>query len=170
MSESRAILYFDGRCTGNGTPQALGAYGWVVLLDAEELATGKGRAGEGEDMTANMAEYVALMAGLRALLELEGIEAVEVRGDSQTVVRQMTGAFDCWASHLQPLREEALELVRQLQERGCSLSMRWIPREENERADRLSREAFDEIRRGASSEYAGAGDPAAATSARLSGE
>ena len=49
---SKFILYFDGRCTGNGTPAARAGYGYVIEdADGEELASGCGMAGEGEGVT-----------------------------------------------------------------------------------------------------------------------
>jgi len=162
------ILYFDGRCTGNGTPYAQAGYGWVLICDSEEIASGKGMAGEGEGVTVITAEYAGLLAGLRALLdrreELGAVDAVEIRGDNQTVIRQVTGAHGCWAPHLQPLHREAHALAERLQETsGCVVTMRWIPSGENARADELSRAAFEERERARADGdgYAGGGDPVA---------
>ena len=63
------LLYFDGRCAGLGTPGALATYGWVIQrAGGEVVATGKGIASRGEEATANVGEYVALAAGLGAVL------------------------------------------------------------------------------------------------------
>ena len=164
---SKMILYFDGRCTGNGTPAARAGYGYVIEdADGQELATGCGLAGEGEGITAPAAEWAALRAGLRAVIEQapDGVTAVEVRGDNQAVIRQVTGAWGVNAAHLLPLYRDVMKLARQIQACGVTPSFRWIPREENKRADELSRQAFDEAGRGGPPGdpwYGGGGDPVA---------
>lgn len=157
------ILYFDGRCVGLGTPGALSTYGWLIQNGDELLRTGKGVAAQGEEATSFVGEYAGVINGLRALLPIEGVEAVEVRGDAQVVIRQLTGVYGCYAPHLIPLYEETKELARRLEVTGCAVTFRWIPREENVEADALSREACRAARERleAGDDYAGAGDPLA---------
>jgi ribonuclease HI len=164
---SELVLHFDGRCIGGGTPNARAGYGWLVLARGDEVvASGKGLAGFGDGVTVATSEYAGLLAGLRALLDLDldGVTAVEARGDSQVVIRQMTGDYGCWAAHLKPLHQEASDLARRLQAAGVAVTFRWIPRDENRKADGLSRAAFDELdvhRRGGGDGYEGRGDPVA---------
>jgi len=160
------LLYFDGRCAGLGTPGALATYGWLIQHAGGEevVTTGKGIASRGEEATANVGEYVALIAGLQALLDLADAQAVEVRGDSQLVVRQMTGQYGCYAPNLVPLHEQARALARHLLAKGCTVTFRWIPRAENAEADELSKRAYAEARAEADASgdvYAGGGDPVA---------
>jgi probable phosphoglycerate mutase len=165
MNDTQALLYFDGRCTGNGTEYAQGFYGWLLIAagDGDLIWSGKGRAGSGPGMTNHVAEYAALLAGLRALLDREDLEAVEVRGDSELVIRQMAGSWGCYAPNLQPLHQEALTLIRQLEAGGCAVRLRWIPGKENREADQLAREAAQEVGppRVEGDGYTGAGDPVA---------
>ena len=105
---------------------------------------------------------------LRALLDLdlEGVTTLEIRGDSQVVIRQMTGAYTCSAPSLQPLHQEALDLAGRLP----GVTFRWIPRNENERADELSREAFEDQERAQGADgYAAGGDPVAVPLTRAAG-
>ncbi len=159
---SNLILFFDGRCTGNGTPVARAGYGWVITRDGETIASDKGLAGAGAGVTMNTAEYAGLLAGLRALLALDRVDAVEVRGDSQVVIRQVRGDCGCWTAHLKPLHQEVLDLAGQLMARGCAVSLRWIPRGENKRADALSRAAFADLERAQGADgYTGDGETVA---------
>jgi ribonuclease HI len=103
-------------------------------------------AAQGAGATSNVAEYAGAIAGLRALLDLEDLEAAEVRGDSQLVVRHLTGEWYCRAANLVPLHREALDLARRLEAGGCAVTLRWIPREENAEADELSKQAYAEAR------------------------
>ena len=129
-----AVLYFDGGIPG-GNPGGTPTYGWVIEVDGEVVAEGCGVA-EGKP-TNNVAEWSALVAGLEAL-QARFLFGAEVRGDSELVIRQVIGAWRCKAPHLQP----RCELGRRLaEEMGCTF--RWIPREENARADALARKAVE---------------------------
>ncbi|HET9888471.1 MAG TPA: ribonuclease HI family protein, partial [bacterium] len=86
-SHPRAILHSDGASRGNPGPAAIG----FLIRDAN----GTELAAEGECIgttTNNVAEYQALLAGLRKAREL-GIEELEIRLDSELVVRQLNGDY-----------------------------------------------------------------------------
>ena len=90
-------------------------------------------------MSSNVAEYAALCEALGFLLTNKHQDSIiEVRSDSTLVVNQMSGK---WKSRKGLYREKYLEAVR-LCARFPKLRFRWIPREENEEADGLSREAY----------------------------
>jgi ribonuclease HI len=158
------LLFFDGCCRGNGTPSAVGGFGWVVVRgdDGVILGQAKGPAGKGAGVTVHTAEYVGLLSGLSWLVaqDLGDVDTVEIRGDDQVVIRQVAGVFECGAPHLRALRNEARALAGKLARVGCSVSVRWVPRDENARADRLSHEALDEAREDGDG-YDGDGDPVA---------
>ena len=90
-------------------------------------------------MSSNVAEYAALCEALEFLLK-EGREssAIEVRSDSQLVTNQMGGD---WKFHKGLYAEKYREAKRLSAQFAC-LRFKWVPREENEEADRLSREAY----------------------------
>ncbi|MFP4590235.1 MAG: reverse transcriptase-like protein [Halobacteriales archaeon] len=129
----RAHVYFDGASRGNPGPAAIA---WVVVTDGGIVEEGGERAGE---LTNNEAEYAALERALRVALEL-GFDAVDVRGDSELVVRQVTGRYDVSAPHL----KERRVAVRELLDRFEEWTIEAIPRSVNARADRLANEALDE--------------------------
>lgn len=97
--------------------------------------------------TNNEAEYTALILGLTKALEL-GITEIEVEGDSNLVVQQVQGLWKVKVPKLVPLQSKANKLLWKFKK----WTVKHIPREENEDADRLSKEALhvkgDEHRRG----------------------
>ncbi len=88
--------------------------------------------------TNNVAEYRALVAGLRRAREL-GVSELEVVSDSELLVKQMRGEYRVKDAKLRPLSMEAARLAREL----GRVTYRAVPREQNELADRLVNEALD---------------------------
>jgi ribonuclease HI len=126
-------LFTDGGARGNPGPAA---YGFV--LEAEDGTVLASRGARIGVATNNIAEYTALIEGLRKAVEL-GLPVVEVVSDSQLMVKQMTGEYKVKNEGLRELWLEAGRLARQIP----SLSYRWVRREQNELADRLLNEALD---------------------------
>ena len=75
--------------------------------------------------TVNIGEYDAVIRALEEAQRLK-LKQVELFTDSELVVRQVSGEYQCKALHLRPSRDYVREL---LQELGATLQ--WIPREEN---------------------------------------
>jgi ribonuclease HI len=108
------------------------------VLEAED---GTMLAAHGEAIgvaTNNVAEYRALVAGLRKAVEL-GIEELEVVSDSELLVKQMRGEYRVKNAALIELSLEAARLARQLRRVAYTA----VRREHNELADRLVNEALD---------------------------
>jgi ribonuclease HI len=129
----KARLFTDGGARGNPGPAA---YGFV--LEAED---GTVLAAEGQAIgvaTNNVAEYSALVAGLRKALELH-VPDVEVVSDSELLVKQMRGEYRVKNEALRALFVEAGTLARKLQ----SVEYRHVRRAHNELADQLVNEALD---------------------------
>jgi ribonuclease HI len=62
--------------------------------------------------TNNTAEYYAAIAGLRRAIE-HGQDEIELRMDSQLMIKQLTGEFQIKKAELKPLRNELLTLLGQ---------------------------------------------------------
>lgn len=92
------------------------------------------------EATNNVAEYRALLLGIALAGEL-GAKEVELVGDSELIVRQVRGEYKVKKEDLQPLHTKVLDALRGLD----SWSIRNVPRERNEEADRLVNEALDAI-------------------------
>lgn len=125
-------VYFDGASRGNPGPAAVG---WVVVAEAGIVDEGGERIGQA---TNNEAEYEALLRGLEAAVAL-GFDSVDVRGDSELIVKQIRGEYDVSAPHLKERRIKSRELLEQFD----SWSIEAVPREVNSRADELANDALD---------------------------
>ncbi len=128
----RAHVYFDGACRGNPGPSSVG---WAIVSADGILADGGQRIGE---TTNNKAEYEALIRALEAARDL-GIDEVDVRGDSELIVKQVRGE---WNTNDPGLRERRVR-ARELLDGFDRWSLAHVPREVNSRADRLANEALD---------------------------
>jgi ribonuclease HI len=131
----RARLYTDGGARGNPGPAA---YGFVLEADDGTVLAAEGAAiGVA---TNNVAEYRGLVAGLARAVEL-AVSELEVRSDSELLVKQMTGEYRVKNPALKQLSLEAAGLARRL----AAVEYRHVPRERNELADRLVNEALDAV-------------------------
>ncbi|HZY93081.1 MAG TPA: ribonuclease HI [Thermoplasmata archaeon] len=88
--------------------------------------------------TNNVAEYTAAIRALEWLVNHGFHGVVLLVGDSQLVIRQMTGEYEVRAAHLKAYHDHLKRLVAQFPE----VRFVWVPREENQRADELSKEAL----------------------------
>jgi ribonuclease HI len=129
----RAHVYFDGASRGNPGPAAVG---WVIVTGDGIVAEGGKRIGE---TTNNRAEYEALIHALSAAADY-GFDTVELRGDSELIVKQVKGAWNVNEPELRKRRVQARSLLEQFDE----WSLTHVPREINERADKLANEALDD--------------------------
>lgn len=132
-SPLRLVAYSDGASRGNPGPAAFGA----VILDEDgqevgQVAQAIGRA------TNNVAEYRGAIAALRAALALCPTE-LELRMDSELIVRQVQGRYRVRNATLRPLYVELRALIDTLDEFQIS----HVPREQNQRADALANAALD---------------------------
>ena len=129
----KAIIYADGASRDNPGPAAIGG---VVLDESgrviKEISRRIGNA------TNNVAEYKALIATLAAARDL-GVRSLEIRLDSELVVRQITGVYRTKKPEMKALREEAQGLLKGFE----GYSIIHIPRSQNRRADALCNQALD---------------------------
>jgi len=125
----------DGGSRGNPGPGAA-AY---VLYDA----AGNEVEGRGEylgSVTNNVAEYRALIAGLRAA-QRHDAPGLRVFMDSELVVKQMRGEYRVKHEGLKPLHQEARLEAAKL----AGVEYRAVRREDNARADQLVNETLDRV-------------------------
>ena len=129
-------LFFDGAAEPN---PGHGSAGWVIVDLAGENGTVGGYEYVGENVTNNVAEYTALLKGMMAAHAL-GIRSLDIFGDSKLIVNQAQGLWKCKQPHLQPYVDQ----YRQLVETFTEVTLEWVPREENELADEMSKQALSE--------------------------
>ena len=137
------IVYIDGLSLPSNP--GTGTYGFVIYEEQKRLAEGHGLAGVG--VTSNYAEYTALVEALRKLRAI-GVEGdVLVKSDSKLVVGQMSEGWMVKGGTYVGKLKEARDLIRDF---GL-ITFQWIPREQNQEADLLTRVAYEEhIRQGPS--------------------
>jgi ribonuclease HI len=82
----------------------------------------------------NMAEYEALLCGLRIAIET-GIKRLDVRGESQLVIDQVMKNASCHNDKM----EAYCNAVRALEDKFYGLELNHVPRRYNEEADELTR-------------------------------
>jgi len=129
----RLIAYSDGASRGNPGPAAIGAL--VLGEDGQPLAEISRHIGRG---TNNEAEYRAAIAAVEAAMAL-GARSVELRMDSELIVRQYNGAYRVRNPALMRHFQRLAALGRQLDR----LELVHVPRELNRDADRLANRALD---------------------------
>ena len=94
-------------------------------------------------MTSNYAEYTALAEALKKLRALRIEGDVLVRSDSKLLVGHMSQGWKVKGG----MYVEKLKEVRELMKEFGSIRFEWIPREQNEEADLLTRIAYAKHRR-----------------------
>jgi ribonuclease HI len=129
----KARLLTDGGARGNPGPAA-----FAFVLEAADGTVLEARGQAIGVATNNVAEYSALVAGLREAIGA-GIDELEVVSDSELLVKQMRGEYRVKNQALRSLFLEASGLARQLER----VTYTHVRREHNELADRLVNEALD---------------------------
>lgn len=118
-------------------------YGWVILRDGVTIARGHGGYARSQDASSNVAEYLALIEGMEALLDMRAHkERIMICGDAKSVIEQMEGKANVSASSIRGLHRRAIKLSRQFH----NLYWSWAPRRFNHAADALTRRALRQIR------------------------
>lgn len=127
MEDKVLNVYTDGGARGNPGPAAIG----IVIGDKEY--------GEYLGITTNnVAEYKAVIFALKKIKALLGLEKLKkikiiIHLDSELVANQLNAKYRVLESELQPLFMEIWNLKFYFP----FLEFKYIPREENKRADKI---------------------------------
>lgn len=152
----KIVMNTDGGARGNPGPAGIGIvikYEEKRSPDLDSSAKPQNDSGEvikeiseyiGET-TNNQAEYKALIAGLEWILkveneELEGIEEIECRLDSELVVKQLNKEYKMKNEGLKPLFDKVNSLVADL---NIPVKFFHVYRSANSAADKLVNKAID---------------------------
>ena len=130
---AEAVAFSDGGSRGNPGEAACG----VVICDSDgnELLKRAKRLGRA---TNNQAEYEGVVYALELAGQL-GVKKLEIRMDSELVVRQLEGTYKVKNEGLKPYFARACELVAEFQ----SVALTHIPRARNKEADKLVNAVLD---------------------------
>lgn len=132
-SNIKHILMFDGGSRGN--PGICGS-GFVIYENNEIIIADSSIVSHNN--TNNYAEYMALILGLTEANKLN-IKYLNVKGDSQLVINQVTGKYKVNSENLKPLHKKTLELINTFD----VILFEHIKRNLNKYADRLANNAMD---------------------------
>lgn len=135
----KLVIYTDGGARGNPGPAAIG----VVIADENGSPIKKYSDYLGEK-TNNEAEYQGIIFALKKVKALYGKDKVkpmqiEVRSDSELIVKQLTHQYKIEEEHLQKLFMKIWNLLIDFGE----VKFVHILREKNKEADRLVNECLD---------------------------
>ena len=132
MAIRKVVIHSDGASRNNPGPAAIGA----TIKDEQGrlLATISQSIGRA---TNNQAEYRAVIAALEKAIKL-GARQIELNLDSELIVRQVTGRYRVKNEALKPLFGRVEKLLGSLE----GFSIRHVPRQQNQEADRLANSAL----------------------------
>lgn len=136
----KIIIYTDGGSRGNPGKAGIG----VVFCNEKEQIIKKFGEYLGDNLTNNEAEYSAVIFALKKFKALFGksiakTSDVELRADSELVVKQLNGEYKLENEKIQKFFIEIWNLKLDFK----SIKFKHIPREKNKEADRLVNEALD---------------------------
>jgi len=132
--QRKVFVFSDGAARGNPGPAGAGA----VIKDADGKVIAELKQALGKT-TNNVAEYKGLLLGLQEAKK-RGVREVEVRADSELMIRQLNGKYAVRNEGLKPLHNEAMALLNSF----AKWNAEHVPREENAEADAMSNRAIDE--------------------------
>ena len=131
--------YFDGACEPFN-PGGTAAFGAVVFKDGQRIFERseifRPPPGKEAETSNNVAEYLGLIAALDYLRQ-QGMtgEYITIKGDSMLVIKQMQGQWRIKKGFYVPLAIDAKHMLSNFP----NVRFEWIPREQNELADELSK-------------------------------
>lgn len=135
----KIIIYTDGGSRGNPGPAAIG---FVFANERGEIFK-KYSQYLGENFTNNEAEYLAVIFALKKFKQIFGKKLaknseIEIRSDSEFLIRQLNGEYKVLDPKIQPLFLELWNLKIDFKK----IKFKLIPRKKNKEADFLVNQAF----------------------------
>ena len=128
------IAYIDGASKGNPGPASIGIVCYKDETEKEILFQISEKIGFA---TNNVAEWSSLLRLFQELISRK-IVNVLVYMDSELVVKQFSGLYKTKNSELQKLKEQVLDLKKNLE----NIQLTHVKREKNKIADKLANDAF----------------------------
>ncbi|HSY13005.1 MAG TPA: ribonuclease HI family protein [Verrucomicrobiae bacterium] len=126
---SDLVAYVDGGSHGNPGPSGIG-----VVIEGPGGETTRIAKWIGHQDN-NVAEYVALLEALQHAVSVNA-RTLQVYSDSEVVVKQMTGEYNCRSPRLHSLNWTCRKLARSI-----DFSIAHVPREQNREANELANHA-----------------------------
>lgn len=136
----KIIIYTDGGSRGNPGPAAAG----VMFCNEKGQSIKEYSEYLGDKLTNNEAEYKAVIFALKKFKAVFGKKLaknseIEIRSDSELLVKQINAKYKILNENIQPLFLEIWNLKFDFKK----LKFRQISRDKNKQADRLANEELD---------------------------
>ncbi|MEE2876638.1 MAG: ribonuclease HI family protein [Candidatus Neomarinimicrobiota bacterium] len=132
-SEISVTVYIDGASELDNSNAGIGGIFFNKAKSEKELCSFSENIGAA---TNNEAEYYALLKAVEIGRELD-IKNLDIHSDSELIVKQINLEYKVKNERLQHLHAKARELLV-----GLDWSLRHVPRENNKKADTLSKQAL----------------------------
>lgn len=126
-------LYFDGASKGNPGPSGYG--GIIYDICGNMVINYKVNCGIG---TNNRAEYLGALRGIKEAHEM-GLTHLQIIGDSQLVIRQLTGVYKVRDARL----KEIYSMIKEYERRFEKVIYTHVYRQHNAVADKLANEGIE---------------------------
>ena len=131
------VIHFDGSC-GPKNPGDSAGWGYTISKDGVHWVEDSGELSDGT-FTNNYAEFYALFKGLEFLKPLLKLtDRLFIRGDSALVINIMRKKWKAKEGIYFPAYVLAEQTLRYIRAGKTFVSLDWIPREMNTKADELS--------------------------------
>ena len=144
LAKDRLRVWIDGACEPVN-PGGTASYGVLVKYKGKILFSESKVVGNGNRISNNVGEYSGLIAFLNWYVT-EGIHIDReltkrpvIYSDSRMLIEQMSSAWRAKRGLYLPYYRRAKALI---QRNNLNLSYWWVPREQNEEADKLSKDAL----------------------------
>ncbi len=136
----KLIIYTDGASRGN---PGQGAVGVIFCNEKGEVIKKYGKY-LGDNVTNNEAEYEAVIFALKKFnavfgKKLAANSEIEIRADSELLVKQLKGEYKI----MNPRMQELFIELWNLKVGFGKVTFRSVPREKNKEADKMANEAID---------------------------
>ena len=144
--------HFDGACEpmNPGGNMGIGAF---AAIEENELFTYSEFILAAKRNSNNVAEYKGFIAVAKFLIEyiktnIHSVERIDIRGDSNLVIQQLNGNWRIKQGYYTDYAKYAkllfLEITALCNAKKIQLSLKWVPRTMNGRADELSKKGMVE--------------------------
>jgi ribonuclease HI len=145
------LAWFDGACQPVN-PGGTATYGVMIKDQAGNILVWEhGLVGKGSAMSNNLAEYAGVLHILKYLSTRPPGRAT-VHGDSNLVINQLNGRWRIRKGLYLTIAVETKALLAYLHDLGWLMNFCWIPREQNEECDELSKKGCHAARKPSSTQ------------------
>jgi ribonuclease HI len=137
-------IHFDGACdngmfkrTGKYSPMGIGVAVFINNEYQPDLSKFVGIEGK-DGNSSNIAEWMGCVEAFKLAVEYkEEGDTIEIVSDSEVITKQFNGEYEIREEKFKPHYRGAMKLYHKIGQ--LSLKIKWVPREQNKEADRLSK-------------------------------